>query len=332
MPMVSVIVPVYKVEPYIHQCVDSILAQTYPDFELILVDDGSPDNCGKICDEYANQDSRIHVIHQENGGLSAARNAGIDAAKGEYITFVDSDDFIHPQLIRQLFDAVIKYHVDVSVCTFERFDRLTEIKIDQLNCNEAEVMTAENLLVFHEWNYNYAWGKMYKKKLFDGIRYPVGKNFEDVFTTYRILFAAEKEKIAWLKQPLYFYYINYNGITRSPWTPGELTVFQGMQEQIDFYRDRGYNRALDKEMYLYVNHFAYQICRIRENKKDFRKNKKYMNRLRYKMMHTVLKEPKRYGYKKMPQCFEAAFPRTMKILHKCMRIIRLMFRKVRKNT
>lgn len=98
MPTLSIIVPVYKVEPYLHRCVDSILAQTFTDFELILVDDGSPDNCGAICDEYAAKDSRILVIHKENGGLSDARNAGLDIAKGEYIGFVDSDDYISPQM------------------------------------------------------------------------------------------------------------------------------------------------------------------------------------------------------------------------------------------
>ena len=104
MRTISVIVPVYKVEPYINHCVDSILAQTYRDFELILVDDGSPDNCGKICDEYAKQDSRVHVIHQENKGVSAARNAGISLAKGEYISFIDGDDYVE----KDFFERIIR--------------------------------------------------------------------------------------------------------------------------------------------------------------------------------------------------------------------------------
>ena len=111
MPTISVIVPVYKVEKYIHRCVDSILSQTFTDFELILVDDGSPDNCGKICDEYAEKDIRIHVIHQENGGLSAARNAGIDwvfaNSDSEWITFIDSDDWVHPEYLERLLCLVL---------------------------------------------------------------------------------------------------------------------------------------------------------------------------------------------------------------------------------
>ena len=111
--MISIVVPVYKVEKYLNRCVDSILNQTYTDFECILVDDGSPDKCGQICDEYAELDKRIRVIHKENGGLSDARNVGIDAAKGEYILFVDSDDWIHPQLIELTLKIIIKEKADV---------------------------------------------------------------------------------------------------------------------------------------------------------------------------------------------------------------------------
>ena len=124
MQKISVIVPVYKVEKYIHRCVDSILGQTYADFELILVDDGSPDNCGAICDEYAAKDSRVVVIHQENGGLSAARNAGIDWAfansDSQWISFVDSDDWIHPCFLERLWQAARTYRVSISCCKFQR--------------------------------------------------------------------------------------------------------------------------------------------------------------------------------------------------------------------
>ena len=161
------IVPVYNVEKYLPQCIDSILAQTYTDFELIIVDDGSTDRSGQICDEYKDKDSRVYVVHQENRGVSAARNAGIDMAKGEYIAFVDSDDVIHNQMLELLFFALTKYSVDISVCTSN------SIK-DRKSCSEkhyaqfnSERLTAEELLVRHEWDYNYAWGKLYSKKLFD---------------------------------------------------------------------------------------------------------------------------------------------------------------------
>ncbi len=113
---ISIIVPVYKVEPYLRKCVDSILAQTFTDFEVILVDDGSPDNSGKICDEYASKDSRVRVIHKENGGLSSARNAGIDVARGKYLGFVDSDDYIEKDMYELLYDNIVKEQADLSIC------------------------------------------------------------------------------------------------------------------------------------------------------------------------------------------------------------------------
>ena len=122
MPAISVIVPVYKVEKYIHRCVDSILGQTFTDYELILVDDGSPDNCGAICDEYAVKDSRIVVIHQENGGLSAARNTGIDwsfaNSDSRWLTFIDSDDWVHPEYLQRLLAAAVEHNVSVSICGY----------------------------------------------------------------------------------------------------------------------------------------------------------------------------------------------------------------------
>lgn len=116
MPEVSIIVPVYKVEPYLNKCVDSILAQTFTDFECILVDDGSPDSCGKICDEYVQKDSRVKVIHQENQGLSAARNSGLDMASGAWIVFVDSDDWIEPDAVEVLYRAALQNDADMAVC------------------------------------------------------------------------------------------------------------------------------------------------------------------------------------------------------------------------
>ena len=124
MPTISIIVPVYKVEKYIHRCVDSILGQTFTDFELILVDDGSPDGCPAICDKYAANDSRIHVIHQQNGGLSAARNAGIDWAfansDSQWLSFIDSDDWVHPEYLQRLLDAALGHDVSVSICGYEQ--------------------------------------------------------------------------------------------------------------------------------------------------------------------------------------------------------------------
>lgn len=317
MAKISVIVPVYKVEKYLSRCVDSILAQTYREFELILVDDGSPDRCGAMCEEYARQDRRIIVLHRENGGLSSARNTGIDwtfaNSDSKYLTFIDSDDWIHPQYLELLLQIAEENHVPVSICGFDRPEVPEEEAMEYVSDCGSEVMTAETLLVDHVWNFNYAWAKLYRKTYFQDIRYPEGKNFEDTFTTYQVLFAGEQ--VALIDKVLYFYFKNEEGITRSPWTPKELVVFEAMENQLKFYRENGYAKALEKEEYLYVNHFAYQICRIRENRVDLKQNMPYLRRLRKEMMRLVHDNPERFGYHNMPQCYEAAYPKAMKIYH-----------------
>ena len=179
MAKISVIVPVYKVEKYLERCVDSILNQTYTDFELLLVDDGSPDNCGKMCDEYAEKDNRIFVIHQKNGGLSAARNTGInwfyEQNNSDYITFLDSDDWVHPDYLKILMDGITKNNVILSVCNYTRVTEI--IPHEKFDNVEYELTFPEDFLVNHSWQYNYAWGKLYHKSLFEDVRYPVGKNF-----------------------------------------------------------------------------------------------------------------------------------------------------------
>ena len=324
MAEISVIVPVYKVEKYIKRCIDSILTQTFRDFELILVDDGSPDKCSQICEKYAQRDERIVVLHRENGGLSAARNTGIDwtflNSESKYITFIDSDDWIHPQYLDILYQAVINMKSPVSVVGFKRVENFEAGKLYKEDCiPELEVLAAEDFFINHEWNFNYAWGKLYERSYFVEVRYPVGKNYEDTFTTYKILFAGKK--VAFIDYPLYYYFYNKEGISHSLWNPSELAVMEGIREQIRFYRDSGYARALEKEEKLYVNHFAYQICRIRENKADLKKNISYLRKLRKEMMRLIHKNPEKYGYRKMPQCFEAAYPRLMKIYHKIGRLL-----------
>lgn len=310
-PKISVIVPVYKVEKYLGRCVDSILAQTYENFELILVDDGSPDRCGVMCEEYAEKDGRIQVLHRENGGLSAARNTGIDwvftNSGSEYITFIDSDDWVHPQYLELLLRAAEENGVGVSVARHrykETYDRADLTRVDEEP--KVETMMAEDLLVNHEWFFNYAWNKLYARGHFETLRYPVGKNFEDTFTTYQALF--ESGQVALVDQELYFYFRNMEGITRSPWSPKELVVFEGIRQQLAFYKEHGYERAYEKEEWLYLNHYAYQICRIRENKGDLKKNRSYLVQLRKEMKTLIRQSSGKYSRAHMPQCYEAAHP------------------------
>ena len=262
MAKISVIVPVYKVEPYLRRCVDSILAQTFADFELILVDDGSPDNCGAICDEYAHKDSRVHVIHQENGGLSAARNAGIDwvfaNSDSEWLNFVDSDDWVHPQMLEQLYRAVIEHDVNVSICGYrETNGEAIWVGNEKFS---SRLWPVQQYYVEHNINATIAVCKLYHKECFADIRYPVGKIHEDEYVTYRILFAYEQ--VAVIDIPMYAYYANLEGITKSRWTPKRLDGIAAFEEQISFLDEHNLRRARDYRIDQYMRCLCGQNKRI----------------------------------------------------------------------
>jgi len=212
-PLISIIVPIYKVEEYIKNCIDSIISQTYKNLEIILVDDGSPDNCGNICEEYSLKDKRIKVIHKKNGGLSSARNAGLDIASGEYIGFIDSDDWIEGDMYESLYNALVEHNADISVCGryIVQGNRITTIS----DSEKAEVFTrreALSELVLDEYSgmKNFAWDKLYKKELFENIRYPEGKYYEDIFTTYKLF--SLSNKIVDIKSPKYYYLLREDSI------------------------------------------------------------------------------------------------------------------------
>lgn len=183
--MISVIVPVYKVEPYLRQCVDSILNQKYRDLEVLLIDDGSPDKCGEICDEYWKKDKRVRVFHTENRGLSAARNLGLKEARGDYIGFVDSDDWIEPEMYEVLLRRVEETGADITVCGFiyEYISGPMTVNLDEaVYSNE----TALRLLLDEKIS-NHAWNKLYKKTVFRRIEFPEGVYFEDIAIMHRIM-------------------------------------------------------------------------------------------------------------------------------------------------
>lgn len=181
MPKISIIIPVYKVEKYLERCLDSVLNQTLTDFELLLIDDGSPDRSGEICDAYAARDSRIVVIHQENGGPSKARNTGLDAARGDYIGFVDADDYIEPQMYETLYQNIIEYQADISVIGFRKvfdgycrtaaYDRMERVLLNQKEALWEALRCRRFIMV--------PWDKLYRRELLQGHRFPVGMLYED---------------------------------------------------------------------------------------------------------------------------------------------------------
>ncbi|MBQ8619657.1 MAG: glycosyltransferase family 2 protein [Clostridia bacterium] len=244
MSQISVIVPIYNVEKYLHRCVDSILAQTFTDFELILIDDGSPDRCGAICDEYASQDSRVYVIHQKNGGVSAVRNAGIDwvfaNSDSQWISFVDSDDWVHPQMLEQLYWAVQEHDVKVSICGYRETAGDEPWEDGEY---ASKLWPVEQYYVDCNINATVPWGKLYHCECFRKIRYPVGKIHEDEYVTYRILF--EYDQVAVIDAPLYAYFVNPQGITKSEWTVKRLDALGARRQQICFLKENRYLFAYD---------------------------------------------------------------------------------------
>lgn len=209
---VSIIVPVYNVEKYLKRCVDSLLNQTHENIEVILVDDESPDNCGIICDEYAKKDSRIKVIHKKNGGLSSARNAGLEIATGDYILYVDSDDWISIDTLELLKKYMLEdYDVISFKCEYMKEEKIVNIgKANEKKCDSVEFMTKtfERKIDFFVWN------KLYKNTIFKEIRFPEGKNYEDLGTMDKIYYTAKKFLIT--EYCLYYYWLeNPNSITKN---------------------------------------------------------------------------------------------------------------------
>lgn len=210
-PCISVIVPIYNVQDYLCTCIDSIRNQTYKNIEIILVDDGSSDNCGTICDNYATKDCRIKVFHKTNGGLSDARNYGIDKANGEYIAFVDSDDWISETMYEHMILNALKNNADIVVCGHNIIDHNEKKSIIKVEKEKTyDRLNAMKLLLCDDIIFSFAWDKLYKRDLWNGIKYPVGRIYEDTATTYKIFNKAKI--ISQIPEALYNYRRNENSI------------------------------------------------------------------------------------------------------------------------
>ena len=187
-PLISVIVPIYNVEQYLPRCIESILNQTYKNLEVILVDDGATDHCGSICDVYKEKDCRVRVIHKSNGGLSDARNAGLDRMTGEYVTCIDSDDFVSPFFVENLWLALEENHCDIASSWFIEYHNGQIVPAGKVvDAQEVEVLAKNEYferLLYQDGVEVSAWGKLYKSSLYQNVRYPVGKLYEDIPTTY----------------------------------------------------------------------------------------------------------------------------------------------------
>lgn len=239
MAQISVIVAVYKMPEYLPRCIEGILGQTFRDIELILVDDGSPDNCGEICDGYAAKDPRVHVIHKQNAGVCAARNTGLnwvyDHSDSQWIFFHDNDDWIHPETLERMLSAAQAMKTDLCICGYqETAGADPEIRAEDL---KPVSWTPKAFFMEHHVNATVCWGKLYSRALFDGKRYPEGKYIEDEFLTYRLLFACDR--LAVIPAPLYAYFVNSAGISKKPWIPKRLDAWEAFDQQLVFFREMG---------------------------------------------------------------------------------------------
>lgn len=250
--LVSVIVPVYNVEQYIQRCIDSITKQTYSNIEIILVDDGSDDNSGGICDRAALLDKRIHVIHKKNGGLSSARNIGIDSAHGEYICFVDSDDVIVPCYVELLLGLCVENNAQISMGKFEKFNK--DFLFEQKRLEDRyiyENRRAVELLIDGSYvQYVVAWNKLYDRSLFNEIRYPDGLLYEDEGTTYKLFYKANKVVVT--NSVVYGYFVREGSITQSNYSIKKLDFLKIAKERCDYFAERKEKRLRDLFLFMYA--------------------------------------------------------------------------------
>lgn len=259
--MISIIIPVYKVEQYVERCIKCIQAQTYTNWEAIFVDDGSPDKSGEICEQYAKEDSRIRVVHKKNAGVAAARNTGIISAKGEFIAFIDSDDYAHPQYLESLMNLHKRYDADLVIVGYE-LSYGSDIG-DGKPQGEAELMDSASAIEKITENQQFCspWSKLYKKKLFDKIRYPEGAIYEDLMTAFEIFQAADT--IVYQNIPLYYYFQVSESITRSEFHYGKLDEATALKKQYEFIEHNFPSLAKQaKYKYLY-NVYGHILCLVK---------------------------------------------------------------------
>lgn len=237
-PLISVIVAAYKIEQYLGTCIESIQKQTYSNLEIIIVNDGSPDHCHEIATAYAEKDNRIIVLDKENGGLSDARNAGLDVAKGEYIVIVDGDDSISPEMIQVMYDKITEQHADLCICNIQIVDEqykpieqmaLSKIK-DEVLCQDEMY---ERIVQSPNWFYVVAWNKLYKREIFEKVRYKKGKIHEDELAIHHILGCCDR--IVTVENRLYNYVQRNNSITHNGYKVQQLDIVEAFADRADYF-------------------------------------------------------------------------------------------------
>lgn len=292
MPKLSIIVPVYNVEKYLSKCIDSILNQTFEDFELILIDDGSPDECGKICDNYANKDRRIIVIHQKNAGVSAARNAGLDIAKGEYIGFIDSDDYIDKTMYEKLINAIESFNVDMAICGYDYINEAGNVERKFKSSSPKTYSKSETFSAMFDMPQSIRLGlvnKLFKNNLIKNLRLPIDyHSTEDGY--FLINYLENINSSVFIREGLY-----KNAVRTGSATHGGLSI-EDLYKSYDIH-EMMYKKTSKEFPELHDHAFAffidvcmlkYKECKARaktlEEKEIVRKMKQYILSYRTKIL------------------------------------------------
>ena len=315
---ISIIIPVYKVEQYIERCIKCIQAQTYENWEAIFVDDGSPDDSGSICDKYASEDSRIKVVHKQNAGVAAARNTGLANATGDFIVFIDSDDYAHPELLSKLLLLQRENLADLAIVGYKlSYDS----KIDTPEVlGELEILNSAQAIgkIMENQQFCSPWAKLYRKELFDHIQYPEGAIYEDLMTAFEIFQAADK--IVYQNIPLYYYFQVSESITRSEFHYGKLDEAKALQKQYEFIKEK-VPELVDQARYKYIyNVYGHILCLVKAED-DFGKQK-YMEFCGIMKENMIFfKSYKTLNRKQKFRCNLIAHPRLYRAFYKLTRKI-----------
>ena len=293
MPRLSIIVPIYNVEKYLSRCIESILNQTFKDFELILVNDGSTDNCKEICEKYKRMDSRIIVANKKNGGLSSARNLGIDISKGDYIGFVDSDDFIDVHMYEILLNTINAYDSDIVICDYYKVNEYDIKKYEKMKSNNKDI-NVENInnidaierIITRDIKIVVAWNKIYKRSLFDNLRYKEGVICEDEFLAHRIFYKCNKVSI--INQKLYYYIQRKGSIINSPFSSKDFDKIYAIKDRVDFLNEKKITNLIDKAEKSFMDYFVWNYFtgyqRLGNIEYELKRLKKEFNSVFYRIL------------------------------------------------
>ncbi len=284
MEKISVIVPVYNNEKYLHQCIDSILEQSYKNLEIILVDDGSTDGSVQICDEYGQKDDRVKVLHQVNGGISAARNAGLNLASGDYIAFVDSDDFLDKNMYERLLHILQANNADMSVCCFHQIDengKQFDVPFSIVDEVTEPYSVLKRLAEKRGWVYVVVWNRLYKREIFDNLRFPVNKLHEDEWVALPIYTSCKK--VVFTASAYYYYRVNPNSVMGRKNNIKHLDGVEAVYNRTLKYQEYGWTELLPSAYFCARNMLeALKNIKIK-GKADRERKKEIVNMYRYVM-------------------------------------------------